>query len=186
MTSIITTHYHSNVFCLVLMLKHENFKTLFSYYTVWFVTYVFANFINVVNVPRSVRKGYFRLFLSPGFERNVATAVWVILWYLANGRTSHCFYWSCIPLPSPSQNKEINQLHPSLSVSSLKLFEIIISLTNLYAVYEQSVCVGQTCWRLLYIYIFFFRNNNLVYLEEGAIRQTVFRTLKFIFIMFPK
>jgi len=61
------------------MLKHENFKTLFSYYTVWFVTYVFANFINVVNVPRSVRKGYFRLFLSPGFERNVATAVWVIL-----------------------------------------------------------------------------------------------------------
>jgi len=27
----------------------------------------------------------------------------------------------------------------------LKLFEIIISLTNLYAVDEQAVCVGQTC-----------------------------------------
>jgi len=45
------------------------FRTLFYYYTVWFVTYVFANFIDVENVPRSVTKVYFRLFPSPGLEK---------------------------------------------------------------------------------------------------------------------
>jgi len=48
------------------MLKHENFKTSFLLLLSRFVTYVSANFINVEYVPRSVTKGYFRLFLSPG------------------------------------------------------------------------------------------------------------------------
>jgi len=52
--------------------------------------------------------------------------------------------------------------------------------------HEQSLCVGQTILvrvpeyarRFLWFYHFFFRNNDLVYLEDKAIKQTIYSILK--------
>jgi len=47
-----------------------------------------------------------RLFSVISFSRvwkNVATAVWVFLWSLSNGRILHCFHWTYIRPPPPSK-----------------------------------------------------------------------------------
>lgn len=81
-----------------------------------------------------------RLFLVPNFSsilKNVKTIFWFIIWALAkDGVSLQRSLW--IPL---QKNKSIyfSQAYPALPVSSLKLFEIPISLAILYAV-ALNVC----------------------------------------------
>ena len=73
--------------------------------------------------------------------------------------------YSCPP-PPPSQKTDFNQLYLALSVSPLKLFEIAISLKIFTQWHEISDCVEQNLLHYdLYVFIFFFRTNNLIYLR---------------------
>ena len=64
------------------------------------------------------------------------------------------------------------------------IFLITIYLANLYAVAWTISVWAKTCCATIYMVEPSFRNNNWFCLEGGAIQQTVFRTLKFIFIIF--
>jgi len=80
--------------------------------------------------------------------------------------------------------------HPRFRVPLASFFTsgflITIYSKNLYAVTRKIyLCWAKPTALRLDGCILFFRNNNVVCLEDGAIEETMFRTLKLIFIIFP-
>jgi hypothetical protein len=98
------------------------FKPLFCYYWVRFVIYLHVTLMNVKNVPRYVTKVIF----GPQFfqeVKNFPNVFRFILWALAK--------------------KDFRQSYSAVSVSTLKLFEILISLASLYPV-ARTLCLCAT------------------------------------------